>query len=138
MAQSQQSKEGAHILILDDSLGSAEYLRLALLGGGFRSVAVCHDVAEACRSVAARVPEFVILDLMLDGCPAGLDFYLWLRGRKSCATTYVVFLSGAVEMAAHALRGRDDERTFFLQIGAIDLYDVADLVARVLGRDKTL
>ena len=100
------------ILIVEDEPALRELMKVAL-GPGYRFVEA-GDLAEALELVRARVPDVVLLDLMLPG-GTGLDLLRAVRSERELAGVRVVVVSawqsaddrrGALEQGADGFLGK--------------------------------
>jgi DNA-binding response OmpR family regulator len=111
----------ANVLIVDDESDLAQLLAFNLRQAGF-DPRIAVNGAEALRLAAERIPDLVLLDVMLpDG--DGRDV---LRDIRSTSRTPVVMLTA---------RGEEMDRVLGLELGADDYvtkpFSAAELVARL-------
>src|ERR671922_705909 len=113
--------ERARILVVDDDARIAASLRRALIYEGY-DVEVAGDGPEALVRARERLPDLVVLDIMLPGLD-GLEVCRRLRSR---APIPVVMLTA---------RGSEEDRVLGLDLGADDYvakpFSPRELTARV-------
>ncbi len=113
-----------HILIVEDDRDIAELLQRYLTRAGHSADAL-GDGNEALASVRARLPDLVILDLMLPGLN-GLEVCRALRRGPETATLPIIMLTA---------RSEEADRITGLELGADDYvtkpFSPRELVARV-------
>jgi two-component system alkaline phosphatase synthesis response regulator PhoP len=114
------------VMVVEDDADVRELLRYNLEHEGF-AVEQAADGAEALRLIERRVPELMILDLMLPGMP-GLDLCRKLRNTPATATMPILILTA---------KGEEVDRVLGLELGADDYvvkpFSPRELVARIKG-----
>jgi DNA-binding response OmpR family regulator len=114
----------SHILIVEDDRDIAELLQRYLTRAGHVTDAL-GDGGEALAFVRARVPDLVILDLMLPGVD-GLEVCRTLRRRPETRALPIIMLTARTE---------ESDRVVGLELGADDYvtkpFSPSELVARV-------
>jgi DNA-binding response OmpR family regulator len=114
----------SHILIVEDDRDIAELVRHYLLRAG-HTVDVAVSGADVMPSVRARMPDLVVLDLMLPGVH-GLEVCRSLRSQSSTADLPIIMVTARAEEA---------DRIAGLELGADDYvtkpFSPKELVARV-------
>ena len=121
---------GERVLVVDDEPQMRRALRTGLEGHGY-AVDVAEDGQAALVAIAARVPDAVVLDLVM---PV-LDGFAVLRDVRAWSAVPVVVLSA---------RGRESDKVEALDLGADDYltkpFGIAELLARlraVLRRSRS-
>ena len=116
-----ESREPAHILVVDDDPQMLRFVRDALTAAGYRAL-VTGDHAQLSRIIRTEHPDLVLLDLMLPGT----DGIALLQNIPELAELPVLFISGY---------GRDETIARALEAGAADYivkpFSPTELVARV-------
>ncbi len=122
-------EEKSSILVVDDDPGVSESLRMQLEDKGFQ-VEVARDGDEAVSSLEKRVPDLVILDIIMPG-RNGYDVLRWIRNESKTSDLPVMILSG------HPLEGEHEELLhlgvdahFKKSEGLAALYEKVDAVLR--------
>ncbi len=114
------------VLVVEDDADIRELLRFNLEREGF-AVEEAGDGGEALRLVDRRVPELLVLDLMLPGMP-GLELCRKLRGSPATAALPILILTA---------RGEEVDRVLGLEMGADDYvvkpFSPRELLARIKG-----
>ncbi|MGD0073507.1 MAG: response regulator [Candidatus Binataceae bacterium] len=114
------------VLVVEDDADIRELLRYNLEREGF-AVEEAGDGGEALRLVDRRVPELLVLDLMLPGMP-GLELCRKLRGSPATAALPILILTA---------RGEEVDRVLGLEMGADDYvvkpFSPRELLARIKG-----
>ena len=112
------------ILIVDDAPASLKLLVDTLAPEGYEVLSASSG-EQALASVAARLPELVLLDIRMPGM-GGFEVYRQLKARAETRDLPVIFLSAVTEMV---------QRVEGLQLGAVDFvskpFQVEELLARV-------
>jgi two-component system KDP operon response regulator KdpE len=112
---------GAQILVVDDEPAIRRILRANLAAHGY-DVTVVESGEEALRLASARMPDLVILDLMLPGI-SGLEV---CRALRSLSAVLILVLSA---------RGEERTKVQALDLGADDYltkpFGIDELLARV-------
>ena len=115
---------GAAILVVEDDPSTLELVALGLEDAGYRALRAA-SAEEAEASLAAELPDGVVLDLVLPG-QSGLALLRRLRFEERTQNVPVVVLTG------HAL---EDDRVLGLEAGADDYitkpFSARELAARV-------
>ncbi len=121
---------GERVLVVDDEPQMRRALRTGLEGHGY-TVDVAEDGQAALIAIAARVPDAVVLDLVM---PV-LDGFAVLRDVRSWSAVPIIVLSA---------RGRESDKVEALDLGADDYltkpFGIAELLARlraVLRRSRS-
>ena len=113
-----------HILIVEDDRDIAELVQRYLTRAGHATDALGHG-SEALASVRERMPDLVILDLMLPGID-GLQVCRALRGAPETRALPIIMLTARTE---------ETDRIVGLELGADDYvtkpFSPSELVARV-------
>jgi two-component system KDP operon response regulator KdpE len=122
---------GERVLVVDDEPQMRRALRTGLEGHGY-AVDVAEDGREALVAIASRVPDVVVLDLVM---PV-LDGFAVLRDVRAWSAVPIVVLSA---------RGRESDKVEALDLGADDYltkpFGIAELLARlraVLRRSRVV
>jgi len=112
------------ILIVDDDPANLKLLTDTLTPEGYQ-VLSAESGELALASVAARLPELVLLDIRMPGM-GGFEVYRRLKARAESRDIPVIFLSAVTEMV---------QRVEGLRLGAVDFiskpFQVEELLARV-------
>ena len=112
---------GARILVVDDEPQILRSLRTSLTAGGYE-VQTAASGEESLRLLEARLPDLVLLDLMLPGI-SGLDVCRAIRARSSVP---IIVLSA---------RGEERDKVAALDLGADDYltkpFGIDELLARI-------
>jgi len=112
------------ILIVDDAPASLKLLVDTLAPEGYEVLSASSG-EQALASVAARLPELVLLDIRMPGM-GGFEVYRQLKARAETRDLPVIFLSAVTEMV---------QRVEGLKLGAVDFvskpFQVEELLARV-------
>jgi DNA-binding response OmpR family regulator len=112
------------VLVVEDDPDIAQLVAHYLEKSGF-SVDLLANGRDALTSVAARVPDVLVLDLMLPGAD-GLEICRVLRGNSATAGIPIIMLTA---------RAEESDRVVGLEIGADDYlakpFSPNELVARV-------
>ena len=113
-----------HILVIDDEPDIRELVRFGLSQEGF-SVETAGTASEGLECVASRIPDLVVLDLMLPDM-SGTEICRTLRSQSETAELPVVMLTA---------RGEEVDRVVGFELGADDYvtkpFSVRELVLRV-------
>ncbi|MBA2276746.1 MAG: response regulator [Chloroflexia bacterium] len=111
---------GERVLIVDDEPQIRRALRTALSGHGYQ-VELAEDGDAALMTLAARLPDVVVLDLMMPG----IDGFEVLRQTRAWSTVPIIVLSA---------RGQERDKVEALDLGADDYltkpFGVQELLAR--------
>lgn len=99
----------SHILVIDDEPDILELVRFGLTQEGF-TVETAATASEGLRQIAHRLPDLVILDLMLPDMP-GTEVCRKLRNQKETANLPVLMLTA---------RGEEVDRVVGFELGADD------------------
>ncbi len=99
----------SHILVIDDEPDIRELVRFGLTQEGF-SVETAATAGEGLASVASRLPDLVVLDLMLPDM-SGTEVCRTLRAQSQTAELPVVMLTA---------RGEEVDRVVGFELGADD------------------
>jgi signal transduction histidine kinase len=94
-------EEKRSVLVVDDDPAVSESLRLQLEDKGF-VVEVAQDGEEAIRCLGGKVPDLVILDVIMPG-KNGYEVLRWIRNEPGTSNLPVIILS------AHPLVGEHEE-----------------------------
>jgi two-component system KDP operon response regulator KdpE len=112
---------GARIVVVDDEPQILRSLRTALTAAGY-DIQTAATGEEALRLLQGRLPDLVILDLMLPGI-SGLEVCRWLRERSP------------VPVLVLSARGEERDKVAALDLGADDYltkpFGVEELLARI-------
>jgi DNA-binding response OmpR family regulator len=112
------------ILIVDDAPAYLKLLVDTLTPEGYQ-VLSANSGEQALASVAARLPELVLLDVRMPGM-GGFEVYRRLKARAESRDIPVIFLTAVTEMG---------KRVEGLRLGAVDFiskpFQVEELLARV-------
>lgn len=112
---------GPRILVVDDEPAIVRFLKPALIAGGYE-VAEAGSMAEAVRTIAARAPDLVVLDL---GLPDG-DGKDVIQKVREWSDVPIIVLSA---------REREAEKIEAFDLGADDYvnkpFGVGELMARI-------
>jgi two-component system alkaline phosphatase synthesis response regulator PhoP len=126
MTQAVQAQAGprAKILIVEDEADIRELIRFNLEREGF-AVEEAATGAEALERIKRRIPDLLLLDLMLPGMP-GLEVCRALRGGKDTASLPIVIVTA---------KGTEVDKILGLEMGADDYvvkpFSPRELIARV-------
>lgn len=108
------------ILLVEDELRAAEYLRRGLVENGF-TVDLAHTGTDGLHAAVTGDHQLIILDVMMPG----IDGYAVLAALRSAKQTPVLMLTA---------RGSTDDKVKGLELGADDYlvkpFEFAELVAR--------
>ncbi len=85
--------DAKHVLIVDDAPEARSFLS-AVLGDNGYSHEVVSSVAEADQAIATRMPDLILLDIMMPG-GNGILFFKKLKKDPRRADIRVVFITGA-------------------------------------------
>ncbi len=94
------------ILIVEDEPSIAEVVELYLRRAGYQ-VQCLHDGAAALKRLADRLPDLVVLDVMLPGMD-GFSILRWLRDRSDVPVIFITARREEVERIAGLELGADD------------------------------
>jgi DNA-binding response OmpR family regulator len=83
------------ILVVDDEPNARSLLRLILVRAGFE-VLVAQDGYEALKEVQDKIPDAMILDIMMPGID-GFEVCEILRGNKETADLPIIMLSARAD-----------------------------------------
>ncbi|MEA3291818.1 MAG: phosphate regulon transcriptional regulator PhoB [Pseudomonadota bacterium] len=112
------------ILVVDDDPAIREMIRFALLRGGHQ-VREAGSAEEARQSMAAHLPDLVLLDWMLPG-QSGFEFTRSLQQDVSLREVPVIMLTA---------RDQEEDRVAALEAGADDYvskpFSIKELLARI-------
>ena len=112
---------GERVLVVDDEPQIRRALRTALVGHGY-AVEVAEDGEGALAALAARLPDLVVLDLVMPGT----DGFEVLRQTRAWSKVPIVVLSA---------RGQERDKVEALDLGADDYltkpFGMEELLARV-------
>lgn len=89
---SDESANGALVLVVDDDDRSRELMRIVLRHAGYRVVAAPGPQA-AIALLATERPAVAVVDLLMPDM-TGLEFCRWLRAQPALATIRFVLLTG--------------------------------------------
>jgi len=121
-----------HILVVEDEPSLAEVVSLYLKRAGFQ-VQVANDGRQALSILEKRIPDFVIMDIMLPEVD-GLSLTRWLRDRSDVPIIMVTARREEVDRIAGLEMGADDY--------VVKPFSPQELVSRVravlrrVGRDQ--
>jgi CheY-like chemotaxis protein/phosphoribosyl 1,2-cyclic phosphodiesterase len=104
-----EAPAGRHILVVDDEADGRELAALALRQDG-HLVTEAHGGAEALAAIAARIPDLVLLDLMMPQ-PDGLAVLRALRSSPATASLPVIMVTASDDDQSTRVgfeRGADD------------------------------
>ncbi len=112
---------GERVLVVDDEPQIRRALRTGLAGHGYE-VRLAEDGEGALAEIAARVPDVVVLDLVMPG----VDGFGVLREVRAWSAVPIVVLSA---------RGQESDKVEALDLGADDYltkpFGIAELLARI-------
>ena len=91
----------AFVLVVDDEIGVRESLRM-LLKSEF-DVETSPDVETAVRIIGDRLPDLIILDLVMPG-RGGIDLLRELRDRGMAVPVVVLTASNTIDAAVGAMK----------------------------------
>lgn len=126
MTQAAQAQAGprSKVLIVEDEADIRELIRFNLEHEGF-AVEEAETGAEALERIKRRMPDLLLLDLMLPGMP-GLEVCRVLRGSNDTATLPILIVTA---------KGTEVDKVLGLEMGADDYvvkpFSPRELVARV-------
>jgi two-component system alkaline phosphatase synthesis response regulator PhoP len=113
-----------HILVIDDEEDVLELLRCNLTSEGF-SVATAADGEDGLKAVAQKMPDLILLDLMLPGM-SGLDICRHLKKDPGTAGIPIIMVTA---------RSEETDIVVGLELGASDYvtkpFSIKVLIARV-------
>jgi two-component system response regulator RpaA len=116
--------EIATILVIDDDEIVAKSVELSLLRGGFR-VSVTHSGAEGLRKARRRLPDLIILDILMPG----------MDGYAVCRELRADPLLGSVPVLFLTAKSKDEDKIEGFRVGADDYltkpFNIDELVLRV-------
>jgi DNA-binding response OmpR family regulator len=121
-----------HILVVEDEPSLAEVVSLYLKRAGFQ-VQVASDGRQAMSILEKRIPDFVIMDIMLPEVD-GLSLTRWLRDRSDVPIIMVTARREEIDRIAGLEMGADDY--------VVKPFSPQELVSRVravlrrIGRDQ--
>jgi two-component system response regulator HydG len=70
------------ILIVEDEFIVANDLKIMLIKAGYQVTGIASSVVQARKSIAEKMPDWVLLDIMLKGDQTGIDLAWELREKK--------------------------------------------------------
>jgi DNA-binding response OmpR family regulator len=112
------------ILVVDDAPANLKLLADTLTPAGYQ-VLSAESGELALASVAARLPELVLLDIRMPGM-GGFEVYRRLKARAETRDIPIIFLSAVTEIV---------QRVEGLKLGAVDFiakpFQIEELLARV-------
>lgn len=88
--------EPAHVLVVDDTASVTELFRMMLEMEGY-SVAIAGDVQEALAALDERIPDLILLDIMLPEA-SGLDLCRMIRENPQRSGIPIVIVSAKSEL----------------------------------------
>jgi CheY-like chemotaxis protein len=94
---------GKRILIVDDTAELLRLMRLLLEEDQYQ-VSVLESGRDAVATAKEQRPDFIVLDLLLNGEPAGLDVLQALRSDPETAAIPVIVYTAAMLLAEEAQR----------------------------------
>ncbi len=100
--------EQYEVLVVEDDVDTAQYVRTVLSRRGGMSVTVVHDPASALAEVAQRTFDAVVTDIQMPGM-SGLELLVELRSRAPGVPVAVMTAFASVDYAVEALRRDADE-----------------------------
>ena len=95
-----RADEGKEILVVEDHPVTMEYVRFALTEARYR-VRGAATVAEAMRAMAERLPDLLVLDLLLPDAH-GLDICSHLRALPAAEDIPILIITGDERPQSHA------------------------------------
>jgi diguanylate cyclase (GGDEF)-like protein len=117
-------RSSGRILVVDDDRDITRFIQLNLGLEGFE-VTVSHNASEAMEQVAARLPDLVLLDVMMPSVD-GVELCRRLRSDPMTAVLPLIMLTA---------KGRAADKVIGLDAGADDYvvkpFDTLELVARI-------
>lgn len=90
-----ESIRGAHILVVEDSLTQAEFLRHLLLGNGYR-VTVAGSGEEAVEVLAGKTTDLIISDILMPGMD-GYELTNYIRNNDELREIPVILLTSLTD-----------------------------------------
>lgn len=112
------------ILVVDDAHSSLQLLTNLLTPEGYQ-VRTAESGELALSSVAAKLPDLILLDIQMSGMD-GFEVFKKIKEREDCRDIPIIFLSALTEM---------DKRVQGLTLGAVDFiskpFERRELFARV-------
>ena len=121
----------AHVLVIDDSPEVRMFLALWLIGFGCQ-VRTVDDGEAARRALAERIPDLILLDVVLPGLN-GFEICLRLKGDAATRQVPVVMMSGLRE-PANVLRARQLGAKHYLQ-KPFDEGELTTVIGPLVGAD---
>src|SRR5690606_20630753 len=97
-----------HVLVVEDELDAAEYVRTVLARRGGMDVTVVHDPVSALAEADRSTFDVVVTDIQLPGM-SGLELLTELRRRTPGLPVVVMTAFASVDHAVDALRRDADE-----------------------------
>lgn len=86
---SSRSLPPASVLIVEDDVHTANYLKLNLERGGYRIVGVAQDGAQALHLEESTFPDALIMDILLPGEIDGIETAQRIRARRDVPVLYL-------------------------------------------------
>jgi PAS domain S-box-containing protein len=115
------------ILVVDDDPDSSTWARVHLQHAGF-TVRVARNTAEASEAIVARVPDLIVLDVVLPGVN-GFEFTRQLRQDPALATVPIILIS---------ILDDPDSKVRGLEAGANDFLTKPTEQGELLARVRSL
>ncbi|AEE44961.1 response regulator [Cellulomonas fimi] len=110
------SDDQVRVLVVEDDVDTAQFVRTVLERRGGMAATVVHDPMSALAEVAARTFDVVVTDIQMPGM-SGLDLLGELRARAPGVPVAVMTAFASVDYAVEALR-RDADEFLVKPVGA--------------------
>lgn len=96
-----------NILIVEDELIAAEYLKDLLLSRGWNVVNIVDNGVDVIKSVKKYNPHLILMDIMINGAKSGCEIAIDVRKTSNCS---IVFLTAYAddEMISYAMQVEAD------------------------------
>lgn len=89
------------ILIVEDEMISANYLKQILSKQGWEVVDIVDNAVDAIKSVKKHDPHLILMDIMINGPLSGCDTALQIRAISSCSIIFLTAFANE-EMISYA------------------------------------
>ncbi|WP_263834135.1 response regulator [Sulfurospirillum oryzae] len=95
------------ILIVEDELIAAEYLKMILEKKGWNVVDIVDNGVEALESIRKHNPHLVLMDIMIKGCKSGCEVAIDIRNISNCSIVFTTAYADD-EMISYAMDAKAD------------------------------
>ena len=85
---------GVKILIVEDEIMIADYIKELLYDDGFTNLAMAHDIKEALHEMNSYLPDIILLDINLNGKNSGIDL-----AKLNTHNAAIIFLTGQYDQS---------------------------------------